>query len=313
MRRSCCRRLACCEFSGGRLALGRPPLRLFAPRPTCRAARRRLPRGPAGAAAHWRHRREGSAGRLGDGLPSAVPAAGRGVAPPYPRHRGRRSCGRCDHRHRGGLVRGADAAAGAAGLGRAGGRPPRRPGLHHQLCLGLPQPLPAGFRGRPAGGHQRLLPAGLSAGGRGAARHGSGRRGDGARPRLQPGRLLLSHRAAPASAGIAGRHAARHPRRARRVRRLLAAAVPNLHHPDLCRVQQGIQRARRIPSHRRAVPPVPALPRRRAEGARRGTHMRGLGRGTRRVAALHDLGAARISCLPASCCSRPSPSACRWA
>ena len=161
-----------------------------------------------------------------------------------------------------------DGFAGPEGMGRSRRRPLGDPALHFELCLGVFEQWLAGFRRRPFGGHLRLLPARLLAGGRGAARIGSRAGGDGAFAWPNLLGMLLSSRAAPASPRSLRRRAAGRAQDPERVRRVCPAALRNLHDRALRSIQNRIRRTPVVPVGRGPPRALRRLSDRRNESAR---------------------------------------------
>ena len=136
---------------------------------------------------------------------------------------------------------------------------PRHPALRHQLCVGFDEQCAPGLRWSAARCDLRLLSARVPAGGRRIARARSGARGDRALSRRERLGMFPAGRPSPASPGPPRRRAARRPRHADRVRRLRAAALPDLHHRALRPIPHWARRPRDLAARarsRRAVPCV---------------------------------------------------------
>ena len=153
-------------------------------------------------------------------------------------------------------------------MARPARRAARRPRVRQRLRLGLARPQRPRVHRRLHRRHAVLLPAGLPPRRRDAAPPRPGAGGVGLVARPLP-RAHLPHGRPPAAApGPARRRAAGRAAPAGRVRRAVAAALPDLHHRDLRPVRLDLQRRRRHRDGRRPGPALPGAAARRAAAAR---------------------------------------------
>ena len=162
------------------------------------------------------------------------------------------------HRHRRGMGGRADPPARPAGLEHPARGAAGRPGLRQQLRLGVADLPGRGLRRGAAGGDAVLLPAGVPARRRGAARAGPRPGGDRAQPRPRSLAHVRPGDAAAAAARDVRRRAAGRTAPAGRVRRPAAAALRHLHHGHLRPVPLLLQRPRGDHAGQRAGAVLPA-------------------------------------------------------
>ena len=203
--------------------------------------------------------------------------------------------------------------AGPPGLGGAGGAADHRPGLRHQLQLGLDHPGGAGLLGRRRDRHPRPTTRSSTCRWRRSLRGTDPALEESARSLgMGPWRTFFRVTLPQARVALLGGMllVARPP--AVRVRRLRDAALPDLHHGDLRRVQAELRRRRRLDAGARCWSCSACILLVAELGARgRGRYARvdsGAARRRRRPASAGQVG--RRSGAPGA--DRRSPSACRW-